>query len=51
MHLTLDRPRKGIISVAAKLLEGQALEEGEEFEYIPVESETEGAVVCQSTID
>ena len=44
MHLTLDRPRKGIISIVAKLLEGQALEEGEEFEYIPVESETEGAV-------
>ena len=32
MHLTLDRPRKGIISIIAKLLEGQALEEGEEFE-------------------
>ena len=44
MHLTLDRPRKGIISIVTKLLEGQALEEGEEFEYIPVESETEGAV-------
>ena len=42
MHLTLDRPRKGIISIVAKLLEGQALEEGEEFEYIPVE--IEGAV-------
>ena len=44
MHLTLDRPKKGIISTVAILLEGQALEEGEEFEYIPVESETEGAV-------
>ena len=44
MHLTLDRPRKGIISIVAKLLEGQALAEGEEFEYIPVESEAEGAV-------
>ena len=44
MHLTLDRHRKGIISIVTKLLEGQALEEGEEFEYIPVESETEGAV-------
>ena len=28
MHLTLDRPRKGIISIVAKLVEGQALEEG-----------------------
>ena len=44
MHLTLDRPRKGIISIVAKLLEGQALEKGEKFEYISVESETEGAV-------
>ena len=44
MHLTLDRPRKGIISIVTKLLEGQALEEGEEFEYSPVESETGGAV-------
>ena len=42
MHLTLDRPKKGIISNVAKLLESQTLEEGEEFEYIPVE--TEGAV-------
>ena len=29
MHLTLDRPRKVIISIVAKLLEGQTLEEGE----------------------
>ena len=28
MHLTLDRPREGIISIVAKLLEGQVLEEG-----------------------
>ena len=41
MHLTLDRPSKGIV---AKLIEGQTLEEGEEFEYFPIESETEGAV-------
>ena len=34
MHLTLNRPRKGIISIVAKLLEGQPLEEGEEFEII-----------------
>ena len=44
MHLSSDRPRKGIISIVTKLLEGEALEEGEEFEYIPVESEAEGAV-------
>ena len=44
MHLTLDRLRKGIIPIVTKLLEGQDLEEEEELEYIPVESETEGAV-------
>ena len=26
MHFTLDKPRKGIISIVAKLLEGKALE-------------------------
>ena len=44
MHLTLDRPRKGILPIVAKLLGGQTLEEGEEFEYFPIETETEGAV-------
>ena len=44
MHLTLDRPRKGILSIVAKLIEGQTLDEGEEFEYFSIESETEGAV-------
>ena len=44
MHLTLDRPSKGILSIVAKLLGGQTLEEGEEFEYFPIETETEGAV-------
>ena len=39
MHLTLDKPRKEIVSIVAKLLEGKALEEGEEFEYIPIEAE------------
>ena len=38
-YFTLDKPRKGIISIVAKLLEGKALEEGEEFEYIPIEVE------------
>ena len=41
MHLTLDRPRKGIIPIVAKLLEGQTEKEGR-FDYIPIE--TEGAV-------
>ena len=39
MHLTLDRSKKEIISIVAKLLEGKALEEGEEFEYIPIEAD------------
>ena len=39
MHLTLDRPKKEIISIVAKLLEDNALEEGEEFEYIPIEAD------------
>ena len=39
MHLTLDRPKKEIISIVAKLLEDKALEEGEEYEYIPIEAE------------
>ena len=43
MHLTLERPRKGILPIVAKLLRGQTLEEGEEIEYFPVENELEGA--------
>ena len=43
-HLTLDRSRKGILSIVAKLIEGQTLEEEEEFKYSPIESETEWAV-------
>ena len=39
MHLTLDRPKKEIISIVSKLLEDKALEQGEEFEYIPIETE------------
>ena len=39
MHLTLDRPKREIISIVAKHLEDKALEEGEEFEYIPIEAE------------
>ena len=41
MHLTLDRPRKGIISIVANYYRVRLLKMGE-FEYIPVESETEG---------
>ena len=44
MNLALDRPRKGIISIVAQLIDGQTLAEGEEFEYIPIEIELEGAV-------
>ena len=47
MHLTLDRPSKGILSIVDKLLGGQTLEEGEEFEYFPIETNTEGAVGSQ----
>ena len=43
MHLTPERPRTGILPIVAKLLGGQTLEEGEEFEYFPIETDTEGA--------
>ena len=39
MHLTMDRPKKEIISIVAKLLEDKALEEEEEFKYIPIEAD------------
>ena len=39
MDLTLDRPREEIIPIIAKLLEDKALEDGEEYEYIPMEAE------------
>ena len=39
MNLTLDRPRGEIISIITKLLEDKALEEGEEYAYIPMEAE------------
>ena len=39
MNLTLERPRMEVIPIIAKLLEDKALEEGEEYEYIPVEAE------------
>ena len=43
MHLTLERPRKEILPIVAKLLGGQSLDKGEDFEYFPVENELEGA--------
>ena len=43
MHLTLERPRKEILPIVAKLLVGQPLDKGEDFEYFPVEHELEGA--------
>ena len=43
MHLTLERPKKEILPIVAKLLGGQTLDKGEDFEYFPVENEVEGA--------
>ena len=37
MNLAIDRPRVEVIPIIAKLLEDKALEEGEEYEYIPME--------------
>ena len=39
MNLTLDRPKMEVIPIIDKLLEDKALEEGEEYEYIPMEAE------------
>ena len=39
MILTLDKPKMEIIPIITKLLEDKALEEGEEYEYIPMEVE------------
>ena len=43
MHPTLQRPKKEIIPIVAKLLGGQPLEKGEEYEFFPVEQDLEGA--------
>ena len=37
MNLTIDSPRVEIISIITKPLEDKALEEGEEYEYIPMD--------------
>ena len=39
MNLTLDRPKMKAIPIIARLLEDKALQEGEEYEYIPIEAE------------
>ena len=39
MNLTLDRPRREVIPITAKLLEDKALEDGQEYEYIPMKAE------------
>ena len=37
MNLTIDRPSVEVILIIIKLLEDKALEQGEEYEYIPIE--------------
>ena len=39
MNLTLDRPKMEVIPIIAKALEDKTLEEGEEYQYIPIEAE------------
>ena len=39
MNVTLDRPRMELIPIIGKFLEDKALEEGEDFEYIPMEAQ------------
>ena len=39
LNLTLDRPWREVIPIIAKLLEDKALEDGKEYEYIPMEAE------------
>ena len=38
MSLTLDRSRREVIPNITKLLEDKALEDGEEYEHIPLET-------------
>ena len=37
MNLTIDRPRVEVIPIIVKLLDDKALEEGEEYEFFPIE--------------
>ena len=39
MPVTLDRPKKEIISIIAKFLVDKALEDEKQYEYIPIEAE------------
>ena len=39
MSLTINRPRVEVIPIIFKLLEDRALEEGEEYQFIPIEVE------------
>ena len=43
LHLTLHTPKKETLPIIAKLLGGQPLEKGEEYEIFPVEQDFEGA--------
>ena len=43
LHLTLHRPKRETLPIIAKLLGGQPLEKGEEYEFFPVEQDFEGA--------
>ena len=36
MQLGLHRPPSSMLSIVSKLLQDKALEEGEEYEYIPI---------------
>ena len=36
MQLSLHKPPSGMFKILSKLLEDKALEEGEEYEYIPI---------------
>ena len=37
MQLVLHRPQASIFQIVSKLLQDKALEEGEEYEYVPIE--------------
>ena len=36
MQLGLQKPKSGMLKIISKLLQGKDLEEGEEYEYIPI---------------
>ena len=49
MNLAVDRSRGEIIPIIAKLLEDKALQEGEEYEFIPIEEFEAKKTACFST--